>query len=145
MLSSELITSGLTALTAQQLVEYAVKAGEKQHLTISAAIVDSGGHLLAFLRSDKAFIGSIEAAVDKARTAVYFRRETVVMQQGLEQGKISYLALKDVLPLEGGIPLYSKSTVIGALGISGATSAQDGELAHTAIAKQRLFGANHDK
>jgi len=132
MSAHELVYPQLTTLRAQQLVQHAIEAGRKGNLAISAAVVDVGGHLLAFVRSDDAFLGSIDASVSKARTAVYFRRETATMQQGLEQGKTSYLALSGALPLEGGVPLYLNDRVVGALGISGAASAEDGELARAA-------------
>ncbi|MDQ0073295.1 glc operon protein GlcG [Variovorax boronicumulans] len=124
----------LTSLHAQELALQALATGRTRQLRVAAAVVDAGGHLLAFIRDDNAFLGSIDAAVAKARTAVYFRRETAAMQQGLEQGKTAYLALTDALPLEGGVPLYLNGEVVGAVGISGAASTQDGELARAVAA-----------
>ncbi|GKS95955.1 MULTISPECIES: heme-binding protein [unclassified Acidovorax] len=121
--------SRLSASQAQQLVQSALITGLDEGLAVSAAAVDSSGHLLAFARADDAFLGSIDASIAKARTAVYFRRDTAAMQQALEQGKTAYLALADVLPLEGGVPLLVGGTLVGGLGISGAASAQDGVLA----------------
>jgi glc operon protein GlcG len=135
MLEPSLRGPRLTSQDAQALALQALAAGRTRELCVAAAVVDAGGHLLAFLRDDKAFLGAIEAAVAKARTAVYFRRDTAAMQQGLEQGKTAYLALKDALPLEGGVPLYLHGEVVGAVGISGAASAQDGELARTVAAE----------
>ncbi|MET3493874.1 GlcG/HbpS family heme-binding protein [Variovorax boronicumulans] len=128
----------LTSQDAHALAMQALADGRARELRVAAAVVDAGGHLLAFIRDDKAFLGAIDAAVAKARTAVYFRRDTAAMQQGLEHGKTAYLALKDALPLEGGVPLYVQGEVVGAVGISGAASAQDGELAR-AVASELGF------
>lgn len=138
MFELPLLGPRLTSQDAQALAAQALVAGRARELCVAAAVVDAGGHLLAFIRDDKTFLGAIEAAVAKARTAVYFRRDTAAMQQGLEQGKTAYLALKDALPLEGGVPLYLHGEVVGAVGISGAASAQDGELAR-AVATELGF------
>ncbi|MDA8443714.1 GlcG/HbpS family heme-binding protein [Paracidovorax valerianellae] len=122
----------LTSNQAQQLVQNAIAAGLGEGLAVSAAVVDSSGHLLAFGRADEAFLGSIDASMAKARTAVYFRRDTGAMQRALEQGKTAYLALTGALPLEGGVPLHAGDSVVGGLGISGASSMQDGTLARAA-------------
>ena len=140
MSAHELRHLKITTLQAQQLVQHALEEGSNACLAISAAVVDASGHILAFLRNDDAFLGSIDASVSKARTAVYFRRATAAMQQGLEQGKMSYLVLPGALPLEGGVPLYLNERVVGALGISGATSAQDGDLARAAVVELGFAG-----
>jgi glc operon protein GlcG len=144
MSASDPVDPRLTAARAQQLVQHAIDAGRRDNLAIAAAVVDAGGHLLAFVRNDSAFLGSIDASISKARTAVYFRRETAAMQQGLEQGKTAYLALSGALPLEGGVPLYCMDHVVGALGISGAASAEDGALARAAAAAHGLARSAHE-
>lgn len=135
MAGSERSRPLLTIESARLLVEHALQAGVNANVCLSLAVVDAGGHLLAFLRSEDAFLGSIDAAIAKARTAVYFQRDTAAMQQGLEKGKTAYLALAGALPLEGGVPLFSQGVVVGGLGISGAASAKDGELAQSVASR----------
>lgn len=118
---------------ARLVAHKALSRGMDMGLSLSVAVVDESGHLLAFVRSDEAFLGSIAAALAKAKTALYFRRETGMMQKGLETGKTSYLALHGALPLEGGVPIFIGRRIVGALGVSGADSKQDGELARATL------------
>lgn len=119
----------LTAQGASEIVSSAMRAASHQGLRVAVAVVDSAGLLLAFQRDREAFSASVELAMAKAKTAAAFQKSTQIMQQSLEQGRYSYLALPGALPLAGGVPLISKGVVIGAVGISGASSTQDAELA----------------
>jgi len=128
MLVSEVIMPRMTELEASDLAARAMDAALRKGLHIAVAVVDSAGQLLVFRRDRDAFPTSIELAIAKARTAATFRRDTKAMQQSLEQGRLSYLALPGALPLAGGVPLMVRGVVIGALGISGASSTEDAEL-----------------
>ncbi|CAM3424879.1 GlcG/HbpS family heme-binding protein [Paracidovorax anthurii] len=119
-------------MTDEQALEVAAKAtdaAQGRGLQVAVAVVDAAGLLLAFRRHDDAFPASVDLAIGKARTAASFRRSTQAMQESLEQGRASYLAMPGALPLAGGVPLVSRGAVIGALGISGASSRDDAELA----------------
>ena len=75
--------------------------------------------------------GSIAVAEDKARSALYFRRPSKVFEELVAQGgmNLRLLALRGASPLEGGIPLTQDGKIVGAIGVSGATSVQDGQVA----------------
>jgi uncharacterized protein GlcG (DUF336 family)/mannose-6-phosphate isomerase-like protein (cupin superfamily) len=94
------------------------------------AVVDSGGHLLAFARLDGTFPASARIAVGKAHTAAMFRKPTSAFEEIVNKGRTSMVALEDFTPLKGGVPLVIDNVVVGAVGVSGAASAdQDEELA----------------
>jgi len=93
------------------------------------AIVGAGGELVYFERMDNTQIGSIEFAIDKARSAVLFRRPTKVFEDALVGGRMAILALRGGVPLEGGVPIMSGGKLIGAIGASGGTAPQDGQVA----------------
>ena len=95
------------------------------------AILDTGGHLVMLHRLDGTQLGSIEAAKDKAYSAVLYRRPTKVFQDLVGQGgpNLRLLRLAGTSPLEGGIPLVVDGKIIGAVGVSGAASEQDAQVA----------------
>jgi glc operon protein GlcG len=94
-------------------------------------ILDSTGHIVMLHKMDNTQYGSIGAAEDKARSALYFRRPSKVFEDLVAQGGIGLrtLALRGATPFEGGIPLAVDGKIIGAIGVSGATSVQDGQVA----------------
>jgi glc operon protein GlcG len=100
------------------------------------AIVDSGANLVAMHRMDQAQLGSIAIAEGKAATAVRFRRATKVFQDGVAAGGVNLrtLAMPGLLPLEGGQPLLLGGKVIGGIGVSGMSSAQDAQVAEAGAA-----------
>jgi glc operon protein GlcG len=92
-------------------------------------VVDPGGALVYFERMDNTQIGSVEVAIDKARSAALFRRPTKVFAELLAKGNMIPLALRGAAPVEGGLPLVSGGKIVGAIGASGGTGAQDGQVA----------------
>jgi glc operon protein GlcG len=98
---------------------------------VAIAVVDSGGHLVAFERMDTTQYGSVEVAQDKARTAVAFRRPSKAFQDTIAAGAegMRMLKLSGATPIEGGLPIIAEGKIIGAIGVSGVTSAQDGLIA----------------
>ncbi len=123
----------LSLRQAQCLLNSANSAAEKQEHEVAIAIVDGGGHLLLFQRSNTVFLGAISAALDKAVTANAYQRPTSDMQVRLNEGKLSYLALRDSLPMEGGVPVKLGGVHVGAIGISGAPSEIDNLIANEAV------------
>ncbi|HEY3910710.1 MAG TPA: heme-binding protein [Stellaceae bacterium] len=93
------------------------------------AIVDPDGELIYFEREDNAQIGSVQVAIDKARSAALFRRPTKEFDDALGKGRTAVLALRGAMPLEGGLPLVADGKVVGAIGASGGTGTQDGQVA----------------
>jgi glc operon protein GlcG len=95
-----------------------------------AAVVDAGGSLVYLWRPDRAQVASVEVATDKARTAAIYRRPSRDFEQQASQGRPSALHLARAVPLQGGIPIFTDGIVVGAVGVSGASSAdEDQELA----------------
>jgi len=114
------------AAAARQVATAAIAEGHRNGWTVAVAIVDRAGDLVVFERIDDTQPGSVRIAQAKARTASRFRRPTKVFEDSLHGGRAAVLGLPDVLPLEGGIPLIIDGKIAGAIGVSGATSQQDG-------------------
>lgn len=96
------------------------------------AIVDHGGFLIYFERMDNTQLGSVEIAIEKARSAALFRRPSKVFEDALAGGRTAILALHGAIPLEGGVPILSGGKLVGAIGASGGTGQQDGQVAKAA-------------
>jgi uncharacterized protein GlcG (DUF336 family) len=90
--------------------------------------MDGGANLLYLARMDGALLGSVAIAQQKARTAVRFKCPTKDFETALAGGATSLLKL-DLLPYEGGIPIAANGVIAGAIGVSGGTPAQDGQVA----------------
>jgi glc operon protein GlcG len=111
---------------AQGAIAAAIGEAKKHNWKLNVAVVDSGTNLVAFQRMDGAQLASITISEHKARAAVSFRRETRVMEDGIQLKQNYYtLTLDGVIASRGGIPLVEKGTLIGAIGCSGGTGSQD--------------------
>ena len=95
------------------------------------AIVDHSGFLIYFERMDNTQLGSVEIAIAKARSAALFRRPSKVFEDALAGGgaNMRILALHGVIPVDGGVPIISGGKLVGAIGASGGTGQQDGQVA----------------
>ena len=114
-------------------------AGETEALkrgwAVAIAVVDPTGGLVLLHVLDGTQPASQDIAIEKARTAARFKRPTKAMEDGVAGGRTSLLSVsRFALMLEGGAPITRDGVIIGALGISGMTSAQDGEVAAAALA-----------
>ena len=113
-------------------VKRVVKAAETEALrnnwNVVIAVVDDGGHLM-FLQREKVQLGSIDVAISKARTALMFRRPTLFWEETVASGRQGYLSLNNMFPIEGGIPLQHNDEIVGAIGVSGVKSSEDGQIA----------------
>jgi len=83
---------------------------------------------------DHTQVGSIDVAIGKARTANNFKRATKAFEDSVLGGRTVVLSVPNVVPVEGGLPIVTGDKIVGAIGISGATSAQDGQVAKAALA-----------
>ena len=121
---------------ARQALAAAQAEAKKNNWNVVVAVVDSGGHLVAFERMDTTQTGSVEVALAKAKTAAAFRRPSKAFQDNIAAGGdgLRMLALPGAIPIEGGIPLVIEGKIIGAIGVSGVTSAQDGQIARAGAA-----------
>ncbi|MSU25471.1 MAG: heme-binding protein [Opitutus sp.] len=100
------------------------------------AIMDAGGHLVLLERMDNAQFGSVQVAQDKAPSAVAFRRPTKAFHDMVAAGGegLRMLVMSGAVPIDGGLPIISNGAVVGSIGISGGTSAQDGQVAQAGLA-----------
>jgi len=103
------------------------------------SIVDDGGHLVLLVRLDNTFPAAASVATGKARTAAQFRRATRNFEDAIKNGRVSLTAVTEMVPLQGGVPIVVDGQVVGAVGVSGAASAQqDDDIA--AVAATALGG-----
>src|SRR5919198_4213487 len=94
------------------------------------AVVDAGGALITLRRPDAAQVASVNVSIDKARTAAIFRRPSKDFEDQTRNGRVAALALHGAVALQGGMPIVYQGEVVGAIGVSGASSAdEDQELA----------------
>jgi uncharacterized protein GlcG (DUF336 family) len=131
---AELATKwALTLAVAKQMAQAAEAEAAKNQWTMVTAIVDEGGNLIYLQRMDETQIGSIDVAQRKAQSAIKFKRPTKVFEDAVAGGRAVVMTLPGALPVEGGVPITAEGRIIGAIGISGGTSAQDGQVAKAAV------------
>lgn len=102
------------------------------HMTI--AIVDDGGRPWYLERMDGAMPMTTEVALAKARTAAVAHRPTKVWQDRIASGSHHFLRFPEVFPVQGGVPIVIGGDCVGAVGCSGASGAEDEQVAHAGIA-----------
>lgn len=105
----------------------------KNNWNVVIAVVDDGGHLLYLQRMDGTQTGSVQVAIDKARTAQSFKRPTKVFEDAIAGGRNALLGLHGALPLEGGLPILVGGQLVGAIGVSGVKSTEDGQIAKAGV------------
>ncbi len=125
---------GLTLEAAKKIVAAAEAEAKKHNWNVVICIVDEGASLLYLQRMDGTQIGSVDIAQMKARTAIKMKRPSKVLEDAVAGGRNAVLKLPDVLPVEGGVPLTVDGQFIGAIGVSGVTSQQDGQIAAAGVA-----------
>jgi len=119
--------------TAKKIAWAAAKEANRIKINAIIAIVDVGGHLIYLERFDKAQFGSIDVAVHKARCSVAYKRPTKAFEEAVNSGKISLLTLDDICTVEGGLPIIQSGKIVGAIGVSGGTSQEDGQIATSGV------------
>jgi uncharacterized protein GlcG (DUF336 family) len=128
----------LTLEEAKRMLSAAEAKAETLGIAYNLAVVDAGGHLLAFLRQDGALIGSINLAIDKAKTARVFDKATSELAELAQSGGplfgIQESNAGEVVIFGGGIPVILGGSVVGAIGTSAGTVEQDIAVAEAAIA-----------
>jgi len=124
----------LTLEDAKRIAAAAEAEAKRNGWRVVIAIVDDGGHQLYLQRSHDTQFGSVETALAKAYMAVAFQRASKTSEDAVMNGRLIHLALPRVIPAEGGVPLRIGDTVVGALGISGVRSFEDGLIAAAGLA-----------
>ena len=128
----------LTLVEARRYADAAIRAAREQDLRVSVAVVDEGGVLLQLDRMDGALLGSPDVATAKAVTAVNFQRPTSALAELGQSNPDLLTSLQKaaqfaIMPVGGGLPIARDGTVVGAIGVSGASSEQDESLAQAAL------------
>ena len=121
--------------TARKVVAAAIADARKQNLPMAVAVVDNAGQLVAFERMDNTQTASVQVSQDKAQSAAMYRRPTKVFQDVVAAGGVGLrvLTLRGATAVEGGVPLVVDGKIIGAIGVSGGTSDQDGVVAKAGV------------
>lgn len=121
--------NGITLEQAQAVVAEAQKTAEKQGTLMNIAVVDAGANLTAFIRMDGAFLGSVDIAIKKAKTARFFNMPTGKLGELAQPGKPLFnieFSNGGLITFPGGLPIKDKDgNVIGAIGVSGSTVEDD--------------------
>ena len=121
----------ITLENARKAAAPALAEAVKNNWNVAVAIVDPSGNLVYYEKMDNTQLGSANVAIDKAKTAALFKRPSKAFQDALAAGgeAMRILRLQGVTPVEGGLPLVMDGKIVGAIGVSGATSAQDAQCA----------------
>ena len=120
---------------AKKVLAAAQAEARKNSWPVAIAILDTSGNLLAFEKMDDTQTASIWVAQDKGRSDAIYRRPTKVMEDAVAGGGagVRFLNLRDASTVEGGLPIVVGGKVIGAIGVSGVTSPQDGVIAKAGL------------
>jgi uncharacterized protein GlcG (DUF336 family) len=128
-----LIPYGLAISTAdaKRAAAAAIAEALKNKWNMAIAILDTGGHLVYFEKMQDTQTGSVDVAIEKARSAALFRRPTKLFEEGVAAGGagLRLLRLTGAVPIDGGVPIIAEGKLIGAIGISGGSGEQDGQVA----------------
>lgn len=115
--------------TAKKVAAAAALEARKSNFKMAIAIVDNHGFQIYFEVLDDTQTASTNIAIQKARTAAMLRRPTKALEDGVAGGRNALMSIPDTIMIEGGEPLVLDGKVIGAIGVSGGSSAQDGQVA----------------
>jgi len=121
----------ITLDQAKRAMAAAELEAAKNSWQVAITILDSGGNMIMFHRVDNAQLSATTVSEGKARTALEFKRPSKALDDAIAAGGagMRLLALKDITPLEGGLPVIVDGKIIGAIGVSGALSSQDAQVA----------------
>ena len=134
--AADLATKKTMTLAAAKKIAAAAEAeAVKNKWTVVIAILDDGANLVYLQKMDTTQIGSVDVAIAKAASAVKFKRPSKAFEEAVAGGRQAILKLPGAMPVEGGVPLMSDGIVIGAIGVSGVTSQQDGQIAAAGVAE----------
>jgi glc operon protein GlcG len=116
---------------AKKAAAAAIAEARKNNWTMALAVVDPSGTLVYYEKLDNTQIGSAQVAINKARSAALFKRPTKSFEDQLAKGGdgLRTLGLEGAVPVEGGVPIVIEGKIVGAIGMSGGTSAQDAQCA----------------
>jgi uncharacterized protein GlcG (DUF336 family) len=125
--------TAITLATAKRIAAAAMAEALKNNWNVAVAITDNHGMLVYYERLDDTQTASANVAVEKARTSASYRRPSKEFEDGIAAGRSAILGLPGVTPIEGGLPIVVDGKMIGAIGVSGVTSAQDAQVARAGL------------
>ena len=123
----------LTLEGATALADAAETEARRRDWTVAIAVVNPQAGLIHFRCMDGTQPGSQQVAIEKARTAANFKRPTKALEDALTAGRTGLLSMPGIITREGGVPVVVENQLVGAIGISGMQSAQDGVIAAAAV------------
>jgi glc operon protein GlcG len=128
--------TSITLAAAKTCAAAAEVFAVKHSWQVVIVIVDVGGNTVVLHRMDNAHLGSIAIAEKKAKAAVGFRRDTKAFEELIAEGGVNLrvLSAEPMIAMEGGVLLVKGGKIIGAVGVSGAAAAEDGQVAAAAAA-----------
>ena len=121
--------SPISTESAKNAAAASIAEAEKNNIKEAIAIVDTGGYLVYFEKMQDTQTGSVDLAIEKARTSALFRRPTKFFQDAVAGGDLRLLRLTGAIPIDGGVPIIVGGRIIGAVGVSGGTGPQDDQVA----------------
>jgi glc operon protein GlcG len=125
----------ITLDQAKRAMSAAELEAAKNTWNVAITILDSGGNMVMMHRFDNTQLASIEISEAKARTALMFKRPSKALEDAIASGGagLRLLAVKNIAPLEGGLPIVLDGKIVGAIGVSGVLSSQDAQIARAGI------------
>jgi glc operon protein GlcG len=128
----------LSIAEAKKIAVAAMEEANKNNWNVVVSIIDDGGNLMYLERKDGTQLASSEIAVGKARAALYFKRPSKALEDTINGGanpaRISVMTLnQNVVMVDGGLLLMYQGQIVGAIGVSGVTSAQDAQVAKAGV------------
>lgn len=123
----------ITLEAAKKMAAAGEAEARKNGWNVAIAIVDVSGGLILFHKLDETQHGSIAVAQGKARAAALFKRPSKQMEEAIAAGKLPFLTVEGIVPMQGGLPVIVEGKVIGAVGVSGVKSDQDEQVAQAAL------------
>jgi len=121
------VRHALTLDGAKKVGDAAAAYARANGASPSIAVVDESGFLLYFTRPEGSFAAGASVSIGKAHTAAVFKKATKDFEDIINQGRFTMTALPDFTPLQGGVPIVHEGQIVGAIGVSGAKSAQQDE------------------
>lgn len=119
----------LTLVATQQIIQKGIEIALEKKLNLVIAVTDKSGILINFIRMDGAALVTIDVAIKKAKSAAYLNSPSKLFEDFINEGLTSMLSTPNILPLQGGMPIYYKDNLIGAIGISGSDGDTDQSIA----------------
>ena len=136
---AQLADKKVLTLDAAKKITFAAEAEAKKNgWTMAIVVVDDAGHLIQFERIDGTQTGSIEVAIAKAKTAAAFKRPSKFFEEAAKTRPAIVTLSPAAVMIEGGVPVFLGQQLLGAVGVSGGTSQQDGIVAEAGIAALEL-------